>query len=232
MDHRRGRIAAAVLALLLLVTFVTAKGSNPALYPPKTGDAVAIFLVDNGFHSDIAVPLSAIETHDGPLARAAAATTGSPWVLVGWGDAQFYEDQSPWQDRILDGLAALFGGRPTVVHLQGVGESPDLNWRDGVHRIAVSRAGLAALMARADRSFRLGADSGPVQINATAEVGEGFFVSGEGFSLVHLCNHWAAGLLHAAGLPTTPVLDTLPAGLVLDLKLRAGLEGHIPAPSR
>ena len=52
-------------------------------------------------------------------------------------------------------------------------------------------------------------------------MGQGFFVSGEGFSLVHLCNHWEAELLHAAGLPTTPVLDTLPAGLVLDLKLRS-----------
>jgi len=206
---------------LLLVTLVTAKGSDPALFPAKTGDAVAIFLVDNGFHSDIAVPLAAIESHAGPLAQAAATTTSSPWVLVGWGDARFYEDQSPWQDRIPDGLAALFGGRPTVVHLQGVGESPDLNWREGVHRIVVSRAGLASMLARADRSFRLGADGAPVKIDVAAGVGQGFFVSGEGFSLVHLCNHWAAELLHAAGLPTTPVLDTLPAGLVLDLKLRS-----------
>jgi hypothetical protein len=29
--------------------------------------------------------------------------------------------------------------------------------------------------------------------------------------------------LNAAGVPDTPVLDTLPAGLVLDLKLRAGM---------
>ena len=52
---------------------------------------------------------------------------------------------------------------------------------------------------------------------------EAFFASVERFSLVHLCNDWTAELLNAAGLPTTPVLDTLPAGLWLDLQLRAGL---------
>ena len=53
--------------------------------------------------------------------------------------------------------------------------------------------------------------------------GEAFFKSSEGFSLAHLCNHWTAGLLVAAGLPMTPVLDTLPAGLRLDLRLRSGV---------
>lgn len=182
-----------------------------------------IFLVDNGFHSDLAIPRAAILARGGRLAHAAVATTSAPWVLVGWGDARFYEDQSPWQGRILDGLRALLGGRPTVVHLEGVGMSPDVAWRDGVHRLVVSPAGLAALLGRADRAFRLGADGTPVPVAVAAASGEAFFESGEDFSLVHLCNHWTAELLHAAGLPVTPVLDTLPAGLVLDLKLRAGV---------
>jgi len=53
--------------------------------------------------------------------------------------------------------------------------------------------------------------------------GEAFFASRERFSLLHLCNHWTAELLNAAGLPVTPVLDTLPAGLGVDLRLRAGV---------
>ena len=81
----------------------------------------------------------------------------------------------------------------------------------------------AALLARADRGFRLGPDGQPVISVAAHEAGEQYFQSGEGFGLLHLCNHWVGELLGAAGVPTTPVLDTLPAGLVLDLKLRAGL---------
>jgi hypothetical protein len=219
----RGQTAAAVFVFLLLITLVTAKGRDPALYPPKPGQGVAIFLVDNGFHSDLAIPRAAILAHGGTLARAVAATTSAPWVLVGWGDARFYEDQSPWQGRIFDGLRALLGGRPTVVHLEGVGMSPDRAWRDGVHHIVVSPAGLAALLIRADRAFRLGGDGAPVPVAIAAGSGEGFFESGEDFSLLHLCNHWTAQLLHAAGLPVTPVVDTVPAGLVADLQLRAGV---------
>jgi Protein of unknown function (DUF2459) len=43
------------------------------------------------------------------------------------------------------------------------------------------------------------------------------------FSIVNVCNHWLARLLDSAGVPTTPVLATLPYGLFLDLRWRAGL---------
>ena len=42
--------------------------------------------------------------------------------------------------------------------------------------------------------------------------------------IFNVCNHWVSDMLSAAGLPVTPVLDTVPPGLLLDLKMRAGLE--------
>ena len=115
------------------------------------------------------------------------------------------------------------GGQTTVVHLEGIAARPDLAWGpSGVHRLLISRAGLAALLARADAAFAL-RDAAPIEVPSGRPVGEAFFASGERFSLVHLCNHWTAQVLGAAGVPTTPVLDTLPAGMVLDLKLRAGI---------
>ena len=217
------RIVALVFVFLLLATLVTARGGDPALYPAKPGGGVAIFLVDNGFHSDIGVPKDAVIAAGGDLATATTQTTAQPWVLIGWGDARFYEDQSPWQGRVLDGVRALFGGRPTVVHLEGISQRPDLAWRDGVTRILVSPTGLKALLARANAAFAADEFGRPVAVATPRPVNEGFFVSHEGFSAVHLCNHWAAELLNAAGLPTTPALDTLPVGLRLDLKLRAGV---------
>jgi hypothetical protein len=110
-----------------------------------------------------------------------------------------------------------------VVHLEGVWGEPDRVWKSGVRQIALSRAGLAALLASADGSLVRGADGNPVMSPIHREPDEAFFASTEPFSLAHLCNHWTAQLLNAAGLPVTPVLDTLPAGLALDLKLRTGL---------
>jgi uncharacterized protein (TIGR02117 family) len=209
--------------LLVVLTLATARGGDPALYPARPGDQVAVFLVEDGFHTDLALPRDAIAAHAGPLATAVAQTSAEPWMLVGWGDARFYEAGSAWQGRVLDGVAALFGGRPTVMHLQGVWESPDLAWTSGVHRLVLSREGLAALMTRTDRSFALGPAGQPIGVPTPHAVGEAFFRSGEGFSLVHVCNHWVGELLTAAGVPTTPVLDVLPAGLLVDLKLRADL---------
>jgi uncharacterized protein DUF2459 len=216
-------ILAVIVLSLLFVTVGTATGGDPALYPPSAGAAQAIFLVDNGFHSDIAVPRAAIIAHGGPLAQAAQSTGTGSWVMIGWGDAKFYEATDPWQGRIVDGLRALIGGRPTVVHLLGIDRSPDKAWRTGVTPITVSPQGLAALLTRADAAFAQTEDGAPIVVPLQRAPGEAFFKSAEGFSLFHLCNHWTAGLLIAAGLPMTPVLDTIPAGLWFDLKLRSDL---------
>jgi uncharacterized protein (TIGR02117 family) len=217
-----GRIAAAILVLLLLLTLATARGGDPALYPVRSGQGVTVFVIDNGWHSDIAVPTAAVVAHGGALARAARATSSMPWLLIGWGDARFYEASTSALSRIPDGMTALLGGRPTVVHLEGVWGQPDRVWKSGARRITLSRAGFAALVARADRSLVRSPGGEPVMSPIHREPGEAFFASGERFSLAHLCNHWTAQLLHAAGLPVTPVLDTLPVGLALDLRLRAG----------
>jgi hypothetical protein len=50
-----------------------------------------------------------------------------------------------------------------------------------------------------------------------------FYRSVEKFYAFNVCNHWVARLLSAAGLPTAPVLATLPQGLFFDLKWRVGL---------
>jgi uncharacterized protein (TIGR02117 family) len=216
---RRG--ASALLVFLILAALATAKPGDAHLYPPKAGDAVTIYLVDNGDHTDLAIPRGELLAHGGPSGAATASMTTAPWVMAGWGDERFYEAEGPFLDRIPDGLRALFAPHNSaVVHLQGVSQRPDLAFDDGVHRIVLSRAGLAAMLGRMDASFRLGPDGEPIVSPAARSPNERFFKSVETFSFLHLCNHWTAELLNAAGLPVTPVLDTLPIGLVLDLRLR------------
>ncbi len=221
--RRPSGIAAIIILLLIVLTLATARQGDPKLYPAKAGDAQVIWLIDNGFHTDLALPRAAVIAHGGPLAAAAARTGAAPWVMVGWGDAKFYADASPWQGRLLDAGRAAMGGRATTVHLEGVPQRPDLAWAEGVHRLQVSGAGLAALMGRIDRSFALGKSGAPVALDVPRQPGEAFFASGEGFSGLHDCNEWTADVLSAAGLPMTPVPDAFPAGMWLDLKLRSGL---------
>jgi uncharacterized protein (TIGR02117 family) len=212
-----------IVLFLVVLTLATARGGDPALYPARPGQGVLVYLVDNGWHSDIAVPTATIEARGDALASAARQTSSAPWMLIGWGDARFYEASTSALSRIPDGLRALAGGRPTVVHLEGAFNAPDRTWGRGVRRIMLSPAGLAALLSRADRSLALRPDGAPVMAPIHRVADEAFFASRESFSLAHLCNHWTAQLLNAAGLPVTPVLDSLPAGLRLDLRVRAAL---------
>jgi uncharacterized protein (TIGR02117 family) len=220
---RWGGWVGVIVLFLLVLTLATAKGGDPALYPARPGQGVAVYLVDNGWHSDIAVPTAAIEARGDALAGAARQTSAAPWTLIGWGDARFYEASTSALSRIPDGLSALAGGRPTVVHLEGAFGAPDRSWGRDVRRIVLSPAGLAALLSRANRSLTPGPGGAPMMAPIHRVTDEAFFASSEGFSLAHLCNHWTAQLLNAAGLPVTPVLDSLPAGLRLDLRVRAGL---------
>ena len=214
-----------VVAFVLFVA-LTSRPGDPRLYPGGPRQAkVTIYLIDNGFHSDLVVPRPALFAMPHATAVAAAIATDKPWLALGWGDAKFYTGQDFSTARAPDGLRALlWPGNRSVVRIEGLPRSPDRLYADGVHPIAVTQAGLERLVARIDQSLSIESDGQPQRARAPSEPDTAFFKSVEHFSLLHLCNHWTAELLDAAGLPTTPVLDTLPAGLRMDLKLRAGVK--------
>ncbi|HWE45616.1 MAG TPA: DUF2459 domain-containing protein [Caulobacteraceae bacterium] len=216
--RRASLIAIALVLFALIVVFAVRKPANRALFPPKIGaPVVGVYLIDNGFHTSLALPQSALQP-DGALALAAAqAGPPKPFVEVGWGDARFYIESGVSLHRVLDGFRAAFApNNPSAVMVEPLRAAPDLIWRDGVHRIDLSEAGFRALEASIDRSFALrGGKSVFIPGGAEAR----FYRSTEHFSAAHLCNHWAAERLNAAGIPTRPVLDTLPAGLVFDLEI-------------
>jgi len=224
---KRARVVAisvGLLGALAAWVAVTAHGPDRRLFPGPPGAAwTTIYLIDNGFHTDLALPAASLLAHRGPASLAAAETTHQPWLAIGWGDERFYSQSGFTSARVLDALRALFlPGNPSVVRIEGLPRPPDQIYvASAVQPILVTDAGLERLEARIDRSLALGPDGRPLRGPTSDASDAAFFRSVEHFSLAHLCNHWIAELLHSAGLPTTPVIDTLPAGLRLDLKIRA-----------
>jgi uncharacterized protein (TIGR02117 family) len=218
-------LGVAIGALVLFVLF-TARHGDARLYPGAPGEAkTTVYLVENGFHSNLVVPRAALFAKPHPAALATAMATDKPWVSIGWGDAKFYTGQGFGLGRLFSGLRALLmPGNRSVVHIEGLANTPDRVYADGVHPLRVSDAGLERILGRVDKSLAMDSDGQPQRTEGPRQADEGFFHSVEHFSLTHLCNHWTADLLDAAGLPTTPVLDTLPAGLRMDLSLRAGVK--------
>jgi uncharacterized protein (TIGR02117 family) len=211
MRRRRTRsgltplVAAALLAGLAALWTWTAPG-DPALWPAGPGQpGVEVHLLDNGFHTDLAVPRAALEARPGPLAEAVRDLPPGDWILIGWGDARFYVDQSPIGDRLPDGARAFFRpGNASVVMLDPAQRDPRaLFAEDGRRSFRLSRAGFEAMAGHIEASLAL--SDGRARVAAAREGDDArFFASHEHFWIGRLCNHWSAGVLNAAGLPIRP----------------------------
>lgn len=191
----------------------------------RDADGVQAYLLDNGFHTDLALPRAALETRGGPLGKAVRALPPGEWVLIGWGDAKFYVDQSPISDRLPDGARAFFApGNSSVVMLDPSQQDPSRLYGDkGRAAFRLSPAGFARLADRIQGSLDLSTGAPRLAAQRPGDDAR-FFASRETFSILHLCNHWTAEALNAAGLSVRP-LRSITSSEVMAAVRRSQLNG-------
>ena len=208
-------IAAALVGLVAALWTWTAPGDPVRWRAAADAPGVDLHLLDNGFHTDLAVPRAALEARGGPLAGAVRGLPPGDWILIGWGDAKFYVDQSPMERRLPDGARAFFRpGNRSVIMLDPVQRDPRRLFAEARRRsFRITPAGFEAMAARIERSLDLSAGAPRV---AAARAGDDarFFASREHFSIIRLCNHWTGGVLNAAGLPVRPARSIVSAELM------------------
>lgn len=228
--------AALSLAGASAAVLATSRRRDPGLHPPAEGDPfVEVFVVSSALHANLAVPVAALSA-EGPAAQATAMLPGSgPWLMMGWGDARHYRERGRTPLRRLDLWRSLLApNNPTVLHLQPLGEAPSPeNQGRRVLRLRLSAPGFQRLQARLDRTFALNA--GRPEVAGRGRSPDAlFFYGAERGDVAHVCNHWVADLLSAAGVPTQRILDTSAPGLLWDLRTRGGaveVPGRLAAPA-
>ena len=168
--------------------------------------AVVVYLLDNGFHTDLAVPRAALVQGGGRLAEAVSTLPPGDWILIGWGDAKFYVDQSPISERLPDGARAFFRpGNRSVVMLDPESEDPRTRFAEnGRAALSLSPQAFDRMADRVQASLDL--SGGQARVFAARPGDDArFFASRETFSILHLCNHWTASVLNAGGVAVRPV---------------------------
>ncbi len=206
--------------LYMALAVLTLRHGDRALYPAQV-QGIPVYILNNGFHTDIVLLADAVRARGGVLAEAAASKTGN-WLVYGWGDAGFYTAKGMSAARVMDGLRALFhAGNPSVIRVYGIAVTPDKAFAEPIASSTILLpAGFEAMARHMEASFTL-VKGAPV--HAAGMTDNDFFQSHEHFSILRVCNNWTADQLAAAGLPTAPMLDGSALLLGLDLRWRGGI---------
>ena len=196
-------ILAAALGIAAALWTWTRAG-DPDLAPVAADrPGVTLHILDNGFHTDLAVPRAALEARTGPLAEAVRAQPPGDWILIGWGDARFYVETTPIQTRLGDGARAFFRpGNASVVMLDPDPRDPvSIPAEEGRAQVRISPEGFDRLAHRIEASLSPGPEIGARRPGDDMV----FLKSRETFWIGHLCNHWTAEVLNAGGLAVRPM---------------------------
>jgi uncharacterized protein (TIGR02117 family) len=228
-----------VAGLFAIAVIATARFGDRSLWPPTPGAPTSeIFIVNHGYHSGIIVARSALADAASrrgltALGAIAARFAGFDRVEIGWGDERFYREVPTIGSlTVAMALRALLRpGNPSVLHVVGIAQHPRAAFANSdIVRIKLGAIGFERLLDKLDASFARDQNLIPEPLGPGLYGTSLFFRANGTFHLFHVCNHWIADLLDSAGVPTAPVVATLPAGLLLDLEWRSGLE-RLPRPS-
>jgi uncharacterized protein (TIGR02117 family) len=220
------------VALIVVAAVATARRGDASLWPPAPGaPTTEIFVVSHGYHAGIVVPRRALADAASRRGLAALRDISTRFAAfdrleIGWGDEGFYREV-PTAASLTVAMAARALFRPgnrSVLHVVGINNDPRAAFaRSDMVRIELGETSFARLAEKLDATFARNEAGRPEDLGPGLYGPSLFFRANGTFHVFNVCNHWLADLLDAAGVPTAPVVATLPFGLLADLEWRAGL---------
>lgn len=193
-----GFIAFAGLYLLAAYSLSHIATKKEAVTRPE----VPIFILTNGVHTDIVVPVKFEGTdwsrevkYTNTIGKDSAVT----YIAFGWGDKGFYLNTPTWaQLKFSVAFKAATGLSTSAIHATFY---KDLTEGAGCRRIWISKAQYARLVAYIQNSFKTDATGHVINISTTANYNDhdAFYDAKRRYNLFYTCNTWANNALKAAG---------------------------------
>ncbi|MBL6953205.1 MAG: DUF2459 domain-containing protein [Alphaproteobacteria bacterium] len=185
------------LTVLLLGLSLAGCGGMPAT--PQTSQATdqpAVWVMSNGWHSDIIVRRADIPPDRIPEIT---AYPKAQYFAFGWGDALYYPARSPDFEMAIQAIAT-----PTaaVMHLTAFSTTPESYYlKAEVLRLPITAPGLQALIQYIHDGFQRGSNKRALKTGPGLYRDSGFYPATGRFHLFNTCNTWTARGLMRAGLP-------------------------------
>ncbi len=169
---------------------------------PNAPDEVAIYIVTNGVHTDIVLPVKTSEidwSRHLLYSHTTAADSTHTYVAMGWGDKGFYLETPTWSDlKTSVAFKAATGLSTTAMH---VTYYKDVRESKACKKIMVSKEQYGRLVDHIKASFQQDMTGNFIPIRTTANYGDtdAFYEANGRYSVVTTCNTWANAGLKASG---------------------------------
>lgn len=169
---------------------------------PDTKPEVQIFILTNGVHTDIVMPVKNDQidwSQQVQFKNTKAADSTYNYIAMGWGDKGFYLETPDWSDlRASVALKAATGLGKTAIHATYYRQ---MRLGDDCKSIMISKEQYSRLIAYVTASFQKDSSGNfiPIKTDANYSRTDAFYEANGSYSLTHTCNTWANNALKASG---------------------------------
>ncbi len=170
---------------------------------PQSGNDMEIYILSNGVHVDIVVPVKS-ELIDWSqhmeYDHTRAADTLADWIAFGWGDKGFYLDTPTWAElKFSVAFKAAFALGSSAIHSTFYRE---LEESETCKKLTISKEQYADLVHFIKESLEWTSDNQVKLIETDARYSDhdAFYEAHRVYHLFYTCNTWANNALKAAGL--------------------------------
>jgi uncharacterized protein (TIGR02117 family) len=190
----------AFVALYLLSAWGLSKITISA--EPETGKDVTIYILTNGIHTDIVVPVKNEQmdwSKELKFENTVGKDTSARFVGMGWGDKGFYLNTPTWAElKFSVAFKAAFALSTSAIHAT---YHKQLEESSSCKKITISKDQYARLITFITESFKTDSAGHFINIKTKANYGtaDAFYEANRKYNLFYTCNTWANNALKSCG---------------------------------
>lgn len=174
----------------------------PVAKEPNAEKAVGIYILSNGVHTDIVVPVKYKNTDWQsfiPVKNTLSKDANVHYIAFGWGDKGFYLETPTWADlKFTTAVAAMSGFNNTAMHTTYY---KSLHENDRCKKMYLNEGQYQRLCAFIKKSFQLDALGESIYIPTNMMYGryDAFYEAAGHYSILYTCNTWTNDALKSCG---------------------------------
>jgi len=187
-----------LILYIILVYLISKITVNSDIAKVEKQDAIPIYILSNGVHTDIVVPV-VNEVKDWrkeiQFSHTQSKDSTMNFIAFGWGDKGFYLNTPEWSDlKASTALRAMFGVSSSAMHTTFF---KNLKEGEDCKRILISKENYKKLVAYISDSFLIPGQPQWIEGHSYGRK-DAFYEAKGSYNLFYTCNTWANCALKAA----------------------------------